>query len=121
MASDTLDVVEKEVLNVSVKPCLTKDHVLVPASPVALPATVEPDIRAHLSEIYGPAAGEVYGYGADRILANQPFLVGELTYLKEHEMAVTWEDVLARRWGIAIRDEALAEKLKAIKKEAFAS
>jgi len=36
-------------------------------------------------------------------------------------MAVTWEDVLARRWGIAIRDEALAKKLQAIKKEAFAS
>jgi glycerol-3-phosphate dehydrogenase len=121
MASDTLDVLEKEVLNVSGKPCLTKDHVLVPASPVALPATVEPDIRTHLEEIYGPAAGEVYGYGADRILPNQPYLVGELTYLKEHEMAITWEDVLARRWGIAIRDEALAEKLQAIKKEAFAS
>jgi hypothetical protein len=36
-------------------------------------------------------------------------------------MAITWDDVLSRRWGIAIRDEALAEKLKAIKKEAFAS
>jgi glycerol-3-phosphate dehydrogenase len=121
MASDTLDVVEKEVLNVPVTPCLTKDHVLVPASAVALPATLEPDIRTHLEEIYGPAAGEVYGYGADRILPNQPYLVGELTYLKEHEMAITWEDVLARRWGIAIRDETLAEKLQAIKKEAFAS
>jgi glycerol-3-phosphate dehydrogenase len=121
MASDTLDVLEKEVLNVSVKPCLTKDHVLVPASSVALPATVEKDIRTHLEEIYGPAAGEVYGYGADRILPNQPYLVGELVYLKEHEMAITWEDVLARRWGIAIRDEALAEKLQSIKKEAFAS
>jgi glycerol-3-phosphate dehydrogenase len=121
MASDTLDVVEKEVLNVPTKPCLTKDHILVPASPIVLPASVEPDIRTHLEEIYGPAAGEVYGYGADRILPNQPYLVGELTYLKEHEMAVTWEDVLTRRWGIAIRDEALAEKIKAIKKEAFAS
>jgi glycerol-3-phosphate dehydrogenase len=121
MASDTLDVLEKEVLKVPVKPCLTKDHVLVPASPVALPSDVESDIRTHLEEIYGPSAGEVYGYGADRILPNQPYLVGELNYLKEHEMAITWDDVLSRRWGIAIRDEALAEKLKAIKKEAFAS
>jgi glycerol-3-phosphate dehydrogenase len=109
------------VLKVRVKPCLTKDHVLVPASSVKLPADLAPDIRAHLEEIYGPAAGEVYGYGADRILPNEPYLVGELKYVKEHEMAVTWEDVLARRWGIAIRDEALAEKLKTIKKEAFAS
>ncbi|MEN9960785.1 MAG: Glycerol-3-phosphate dehydrogenase [Bacteroidota bacterium] len=121
MAADTLDVLEKEVLNVPVKPCLTKDHVLVPDSTVALPATVDSDIRTHLEEIYGPAAGEVYGYGADRILPNEPYLVGELAYLKEHEMAVTWEDVLARRWGVSLRDEALAARLKDIKKEAFAS
>ncbi len=121
MASDTLDVLEREVLNVPLKPCLTKNHVLVPASTVALPATVEPDIRTHLEEIYGPAAGEVYGYGTERILPDEPYLVGELNYLKEHEMAITWDDVLSRRWGIAIRNEALAERLKAIKKEAFAS
>lgn len=121
MASDTLDVVEREVLNVPVKSCVTKDHVLVPLSSQALPASIEPDIKAHLEEIYGPAAGEVYAYGTDRILPEEPYLVGELRYLKEHEMAVTWDDVLSRRWGISLRDEAMASRIKDTKKEAFAS
>jgi glycerol-3-phosphate dehydrogenase len=121
MASDTLDVLEKEVLHVSVKPCLTKNHPLVPESSVSLPADVNVDIRAHLSELYGPAAGEVYAYGSERLVEGEPYLLGELSYLKEHEMAITWDDVLLRRWGIALRDEAKSERIKAIKKEAFAS
>ena len=121
MASDTLDVLEKEVLNVSVKPCLTKDHRLVPKSPVELPTDLVPDIREHLVGLYGPSAGEVYTLGAERILDDEPYLVGELVYFKEHEMAITWDDVLLRRWGIALRDESKAEQIKAIKKEAFAS
>mgnify|MGYP000956120510 FL=1 len=121
MASDTLDVLEREVLRVAVKPCLTKNHALVPVSSVELPVDLAPDIREHLTQLYGPKAGEVYAYGSERLLADEPYLVGELNYVKEEEMAVTWEDVLARRWGISMRDEAMAERLKAIKKEAFAS
>ena len=121
MASDTLDVLEKEVLHISTKPCLTKDHSLVPPALVELPSGVPDDVVTHLSELYGPAAGEVYAYGADRLLPGEPYLSGELEYLKKHEMAVTWEDVLARRWGVSLRDESLAKKLQATKKEAFAS
>jgi glycerol-3-phosphate dehydrogenase len=121
MASDTLDVLEKEVLHSSVKACLTKDHSLVPLASVDLPLGVPGDIVAHLNELYGPAAGEVYGYGADRLLPGEPYLTGELEYLKKNEMAEKWEDVLARRWGISLRDESLAKKLQATKKEAFAS
>ena len=121
MASDTVDILERDVLNVTVKPCLTKDHSLVAASTLSLPSHVEADIAEHLNELYGPAAGEVYAYGAERLLPGEPYLAGELNYLKEHEMAVTWDDVLARRWGVSLRDEALAEKLKGTKKEAFAS
>lgn len=121
MASDTLDVLEKEVLHSSVKACLTKDHSLVPLASVELPLGVPDDIVAHLNELYGPAAGEVYAYGADRLLPGEPYLSGELEYLKKHEMAEKWEDVLARRWGISLRDESLAKKLQATKKEAFAS
>lgn len=121
MAADTLDVLEKEVLRVPLKPCLTKDHALVPASSVALPADLALDIQAHLLEVYGPKAGEVYACGSDRLLEGEPYLVGELTYVKAHEMAHTWDDVLARRWGISLRDQDLAARLKDIKKEAFAS
>jgi glycerol-3-phosphate dehydrogenase len=103
------------------KPCLTKDHALVPLASVDLPFGIPEDIAAHLAELYGPAAGEVYAYGADRLISSEPYLTGELMYLKEHEMAETWEDVLARRWGISLRDESLAAKLQATKKEAFAS
>jgi glycerol-3-phosphate dehydrogenase len=121
MASDTLDLLEKEVLHVTPKPCLTKDHLLIPASSTLLPSGVPEDIVVHLTELYGPAAGEVYAYGSERLLAGEPYLTGELDYLKKQEMAFTWEDVLARRWGVSIRDEALAKKLQSIKKEAFAS
>ena len=121
MASDTMDVLEKEVLHTSVKPCLTKDHSLVPLASLELPYGVPDDIVAHLNELYGSAAGEVYAYGADRLLPGEPYLNGELEYLKKHEMAEKWEDVLARRWGVSLRDESLAKKLKATKKEAFAS
>lgn len=121
MASDTLDVLEKEVLHLPATPCLTKEHSLIPFASVELPVGIPEDIAAHLTELYGPAAGEVYAYGADRLISTEPYLAGELTYLKEHEMAETWEDVLARRWGISLRDESLAAKLQATKKEAFAS
>lgn len=121
MASDTLDVLEKEVLHSSVSPCLTRDHTLVPLATVDLPVGIPEDIAAHLAELYGPAAGEVYTYGAERLLPEEPYLAGELAYMKEQEMAETWDDVLARRWGVSLRDEALAEKLQSIKKEAFAS
>ena len=121
MASDTLDVLEKEVLHVSASPCLTKDHSLIPLASVELPLGVAEDIVAHLEELYGPAAGEVYAYGSERLLPSEPYLSGELIYLKQHEMAETWDDVLARRWGVSLRDEVLAEKLQATKKEAFAS
>jgi glycerol-3-phosphate dehydrogenase len=121
MASDTLDVLEKEVLHSAAKPCLTKDHSLVSLASLELPSGVPDDIVAHLSELYGPAAGEVYAYGADRLLPGEPYLNGELEYLKKHEMAEKWEDVLARRWGVSLRDESLAKKLQATKKEAFAS
>jgi glycerol-3-phosphate dehydrogenase len=63
----------------------------------------------------------VYTYGAERLLPGEPYLVGELDYVKMHEMAETWDDVLARRWGISLRDDSLAKKLQATKKEAFAS
>ena len=112
---------EKEVLHLSATPCLTKEHSLIPITSVELPVGIPEDIAAHLTELYGPAAGEVYAYGADRLISTEPYLAGELTYLKEHEMAETWEDVLARRWGISLRDESLAAKLQATKKEAFAS
>jgi glycerol-3-phosphate dehydrogenase len=121
MAADTLDVLEKVVFNQKPITCLTKDHVLVPESAVSLPEEIPSDIQAHLLELYGPAAGEVYSYGSERLLPSESYLVGELAYLKKHEMAVTWEDVLARRWGVSLRDEALAERLQATKKEAFAS
>jgi glycerol-3-phosphate dehydrogenase len=121
MASDTLDVLEKDVFNQKPRPCLTKDYTLVSEGVVSLPDGIPLDIQAHLLALYGPAAGEVYSYGSNRLLPAEPYLEGELTYLSKHEMAVTWEDVLARRWGVSLRDEALAQQLQATKKEAFAS
>jgi glycerol-3-phosphate dehydrogenase len=56
-----------------------------------------------------------------RIHSDLPYLESEIDYLKNHEMAISWDDVLMRRWGIGLRNQEVSESIKAIKKEAFAS
>ncbi|RXK49609.1 glycerol-3-phosphate dehydrogenase/oxidase [Aquirufa rosea] len=135
MAEDTMDVVEEEVLHRKRQPCRTKDYALFGAEPVdelkwqqrILDLQVGQESARHLREIYGSHAWDVLAYcesstgGLDLIHSSLPYLQGELNYLKNFEMVECWEDILYRRWGISLRDQAKGQLIKDIKKEAFAS
>jgi glycerol-3-phosphate dehydrogenase len=132
MASDTMDVVETEVFHVKKSVCQTQHHALGISDSVNFVQEVHTgamsaDTEKHLKETYGGQARFVWEFcqkeadGIQLLDSKLPYLLGEIQYLKEFEMATSWDDVLKRRWGIALRDEGMASRLKAIKKEAFAS
>lgn len=132
MASDTMDVVETEVFHVKKSVCQTQHHALgisasVDFSKEVLEGIMSTQTQQHLMETYGGQARYVWEFcqgesGGIQLLDDElPYLQGEIGYLKEFEMATSWEDVLHRRWGIGLRDEAMASRLEGIKKEAFAS
>ena len=129
MAEDTMQVVEKEVLGRDPQACTTKDHILfggesnafAPFVQACQEASLLDDVIQHLWSTYGSNALKVLQFGTERFHADFPYLVGEIDYMKKHEMATSWADVLERRWGIALQDLAKADQLKGIKKEAFAS
>ena len=132
MASDTMDVVELEVFHVKKSVCQTQHHALGISDSVDFTQEVHAgamsaDTEKHLKETYGGQARQVWKFcqneanGIELLDIKLPYLLGEIQYLKEFEMATCWDDVLKRRWGIALRDERMASRLKDIKKEAFAS
>jgi glycerol-3-phosphate dehydrogenase len=79
------------------------------------------DIQLHLWATYGSQAFELLAGDLTRLHPELPYVVGELEYAQKNEMATCWDDVLIRRWGIGLRNERLAEEIRANKKEAFAS
>ncbi|MHA8050913.1 glycerol-3-phosphate dehydrogenase/oxidase [Aquirufa sp. ROCK-SH2] len=126
MAEDTVDVMENEIFEKNKSKCTTRDFTLEGGHIIneqaiqdfaketsLLPKTIE-----HLKEIYGSKTLEVLTFcqqqknGLQPILADEPYLKGEIEYLKENEMATDLEDILQRRWGIEIRDKELAERIK---------
>lgn len=132
MAEDTLDILETEVLHVAKSTCLTKNHPIMGGDHFDAEAFLKADfktleIRQHLYFTYGCLAYQVIEFcqnlpqGTETLMDGLPYLQGEIEYLKQHEMAVYWEDVIDRRWGIGLRDTEMGRKLKDIKKEAFAS
>ncbi len=129
MASDTLDVLEREVFHHAPKKCLTANMRLSGGDESLRPVFEQAcekyqlavDIRHHLWETYGSNALELLVAEPVRIHPDLPYLEAEVAYLKTHEMATSWDDVLMRRWGIGLRNEELSNRIKAIKKEAFAS
>ncbi len=129
MASDTMDVLEREVLHQIPKACSTANYrlwggdesVRLAFEQMALQWQLRSDIKKHLWETYGSHAVKLVVEEPKRIHPDLPYLESEIDYLKTHEMATSWEDVLMRRWGIGLRNQALSEAIQAIKKEAFAS
>lgn len=127
MAADTLDELEREVLHKAASPCRTQDYTLVGGYENEKPrflaeaAHLPADVQTHLWATYGSQAFALLKRDLTRIHPELPYVTGELDYLKTHEMATCWDDVLMRRWGIGLRNERLAEEIKANKKEAFAS
>ena len=127
MAADTLDELEREVLHQAVTPCRTQDHILVgghESEKSRFMSEVDhlpTDIQVHLWSTYGSQAFALLSGDLTRLHPEAPYVMGELDYMKEHEMATCWDDVLVRRWGIGLRNERLAAEIRANKKEAFAS
>lgn len=129
MAMDTLDVLEREVLHQTPKACLTATHRLSGGDESLHAEFLASGRSLGLSESTCSHLWQTYGSNSMLILQGNlqtlhpklPYVVGEIDYMKAHEMATCWDDVLERRWGISIRNLSLSEEIKAIKKEAFAS
>jgi len=132
MAEDTLDIVETDVFHVQKSTCLTKNHPITGGTRFDVDQFLKSDVLnvetlRHLYETYGSLAPKVIKFcqniphGTDLLQVGLPYLNGEIAYLKKHEMATCWEDVVNRRWGIGLRDAEIGRKLMDIKKEAFAS
>mgnify|MGYP000146099917 FL=1 len=127
MAADTMDVLEREVLNQVPQPCLTANHVLSGGNEslreqfLRDSSTLSASTKQHLWETYGSNGFALLQGDTQLLHPDLPYIHSEIDYLKQHEMATCWDDVLHRRWGIALRNQGLSEEIKAIKKEAFAS
>lgn len=80
------------------------------ASRYALPA----DIAAHLAHAYGDQAiGLLDGADGHRRLApGHPWIEAEVTWARDHEMALSAADVLARRTRLAFVDAAAANRAR---------
>ena len=129
MASDTMDVLEREVLNSSPRKCMTESHSLWGGdeslrekfNQEAEALGLSKATQKHLWETYGSQSFELLNGDLKIIHPNLPFIESEIDYQKAHEMVTCWDDVLVRRWGISLRNQQMSEEIKAIKKEAFAS
>jgi glycerol-3-phosphate dehydrogenase len=127
MAADTMDVLEREVLNQVPKPCLTANHVLSGGNEslreqfLRHASSLSASTQKHLWETYGSNSFALLQGDTQLLHPDLPYIHAEIDYLKQYEMATCWEDVLMRRWGLGLRDQQLSDEIKAIKKEAFAS
>ena len=129
MAADTMDVLEREVLNQAPRACVTaqytlsggdesvRDQFLQDAADLNLSSSTQ----LHLWETYGSNSFALLHGDTQLLHPALPYIQSEIEYQKEHEMATCWDDVLMRRWGLGLRDQRLSDEIRAIKKEAFAS
>ncbi|MHA8066092.1 glycerol-3-phosphate dehydrogenase/oxidase [Aquirufa sp. ROCK2-A2] len=126
MAEDTVDVMENEIFEKNKSKCRTKNFQLIGGESIDSltwektleELTISSVTARHLQEIYGSCALKVLQYcqeqekGLEPIIHDQPYLKGEIAYLKEFEMATSLDDILDRRWGIEIRDRELADQIR---------
>jgi glycerol-3-phosphate dehydrogenase len=113
MAEDTINTVEK-ALGKTPGECPTRNHVLYGSKgwtpndweELIGNYAVAPDIAHHLSAKFGTAASNILDLAkadptlGQRIVSQQPVIRAEVLYAVREELAVTIEDVLARRCGV---------------------
>lgn len=87
--------------------------------PVQLAAEreVDPDVAEHLAHAYGGEARRVLDLGVahglnHRLHENHPYLEAEVLFARNHEYALTADDVLERRLRLAFLDRAAAEAVR---------
>ena len=77
--------------------------------PPRLLVEVDPDVEAHLRQLYGSRAGEVAALGAEtpslleRLHPDGPDIAAQAVFAVESEWATTAEDVLRRRTTVTLR------------------
>ena len=116
MAEDTVDrVIETGGLTAR-DACRTRELRLVGAAgydeklaqSLAARYSVDSDIAKHLAHAYGGLAGQVLEEGGDagtrRLDEGHPYIEAEVGWARRHEMALTADDVLARRTRLAFLD-----------------
>jgi len=113
MAEDTIDVVEKSLGRVS-GVCPTRHHVLYGSEGWSVDYwqelvntyKVTPDVAHRLSVTFGTAAKNILDLVNEdkslgqHIIPEHPMIRAEVVYAVREELAVTIEDVLARRLGV---------------------
>jgi glycerol-3-phosphate dehydrogenase len=115
MAEGTINAVEK-YLNGTVTPSLTPDHPLSGAEGydknyaqrLASEFHIPADTARHLAEKFGTVADKVLAPTVNnprlllRVVPGFPAIMAEVLYSIRHEMAVSIEDILARRTGLQL-------------------
>lgn len=124
MAEETVD---RAIANTDLKPtsaCHTDTLRLIGAAsdPSALAQTlaqrhdIAPDIAQHLAEAYGSEATDIVtianGHYNRRLLDGYPYIEAEVLHSRDHEMALTAEDIIARRLRLAFLDQTGASSAK---------
>jgi glycerol-3-phosphate dehydrogenase len=113
MAEDTINAVQK-ALQISVSVCPTRHHVLFGSEgfaedmweEIVRAQSVSKETAEHLAAKFGSAAWEVLKLTSDKPSLAQPVLPGrapiqaEVIYSAREELAMTIEDVIARRLGV---------------------
>jgi glycerol-3-phosphate dehydrogenase len=74
-----------------------------------LPGNLDPDIVAHLISLYGADASRVAAYAAiapetlERVHARGPDILAQVLFARDHEFALTVDDIALRRTTLAVR------------------
>lgn len=118
MAEETVDRVITTAQLTSHHACCTRELALVGATgfqpqladELAAQYHLDADLAAHLAHAYGGVAQVLLDgagtAGMRRLAAGHPYVEAEVVWARDHEMALTSEDVLARRMRLAFLDAA---------------
>lgn len=117
MAEDVVDYLVKQE-RLKARPCRTESLPLVGGENYtkAFPSRLEKEhaidgvTARHLSQSYGDRAEKVLAHGTKRLVAEAPFLEGEVVYGTEVEGAQKVADLVCRRTRMAFLDEALTRQ-----------
>ncbi|MGH8147011.1 MAG: glycerol-3-phosphate dehydrogenase/oxidase [Rhodanobacteraceae bacterium] len=126
MAEETVDRVIETFGLVARNKCRTRELKLVGAEgfdahlaqSLAAQHDIEADIADHLAHAYGGLAGrllteaEANEGGTRRLSVGYPYIEAEVRWAKRHEMAITTEDVLARRTRLTFLDARAATEAR---------
>jgi glycerol-3-phosphate dehydrogenase len=129
MAEETIDAVQRYLSGI-VTPCLTPHHPLSGsegydmnyAKTLVTEFNIPADTAYHLAEKFGTAAANVLALALAnprllaRIVPDSPSILAEVVYGIRYEMAVSIEDILARRIGLQLsswRDAIVAAPIVA--------